>query len=340
MSTSNLSKFSLFLFSLMYNYIFMRYFISFNIYNTEGGIFLYLLAIVLVFIVYMLIKNEKLKCLFQYIYKQKILRILLALLMLIEALFLIILTTSILTDYFFFNQNYYLFLFPLGIVVFLISKEHPIGIINFSTLILFVVFTIKTLIFIFMPSLDFTNLLPIRELKITNIYGIVYLLFVMFNSLMLLLLNNSNHISISPKMVMISLIASLLLILGENIIIICYAGKTYFYDYKILGFQLFRIQKVSKFIAGFDFVLIALLAIFTLARTSFNLAFFRMLLPIKLKRYKVLMIPFLILLFLVSLIKNYIKDNPYVLFIVFTVILITLYFSIIFRKDDKNEKRK
>lgn len=141
-------------------------------------------------------------------------------------------------------------------------------------------------------------------------------------------------------MVMISLIASLLLILGENIIIICYAGKTYFYDYKILGFQLFRIQKVSKFIAGFDFVLIALLAIFTLARTSFNLAFFRMLLPIKLKRYKVLMIPFLILLFLVSLIKNYIKDNPYVLFIVFTVILITLYFSIIFRKDDKNEKRK
>lgn len=191
MSTSNLSKFSLFLFSLMYNYIFMRYFISFNIYNTEGGIFLYLLAIVLVFIVYMLIKNEKLKCLFQYIYKQKILRILLALLMLIEALFLIILTTSILTDYFFFNQNYYLFLFPLGIVVFLISKEHPIGIINFSTLILFVVFTMKTLIFIFMPSLDFTNLLPIRELKITNIYGIVYLLFVMFNSLMLLLLNNS-----------------------------------------------------------------------------------------------------------------------------------------------------
>lgn len=323
MVMTKLSRVSLFLFILTYNYLLLRVIIFDYSYNyMEGlGIIAILIVMGLIIGINLILPKSLFQIDFFKSYKKSIYKYFHLFQTIVEAVLLITFSANLLANIFIQDAIFHIILLVILVVICFISNSSSSDCIEIGTMFGLIgnVFLIISLIF--MPKLDYSYL------RIGQINYLLILAFflMLFSDNIQLLLNEEK--SVLSKPLYISAIAfSLSLILIEYFILICTSGSKYFNGLEYIGFISFLIKPVTRYIGNFEFVYIFFIVVAIVFRYSFKFSLLKRAFNLSNKVFNLVL---LILLFVSSSLLEFFYPKNYLVIIIMTVssgILIFLWF--------------
>lgn len=260
-----LSKISFFLFTSVYNYIYLRSIIFPFFYNNYGNMGLYYTGIIIVGIalLYLLtplkfIVNYN-KSSFKYFYN---------IILLIEASLGISFCVYLLSKIFISKGNFYIMLGCIIFVIGILSSNKPKDVINISTLFIIVGYLVLFLTLFFYPDLDFSLILPIKKNNILSITFFIVLLYL--DNLKLLIYKE--ELNFSKSNFILAILFAITLFGIEYLILLTNSGDTYFKGLNWLGFISLSIEPITKYLGNFDFAYVFYIIVSCVFKYGYNLS--------------------------------------------------------------------
>lgn len=260
-----LSKISFFLFTSVYNYIYLRSIIFPFFYNNYGNMGLYYTGIIIVGIalLYLLtplkfIVNYN-KSSFKYFYN---------IILLIEASLGISFCVYLLSKIFISKGNFYIMLGCIISVIGILSSNKPKDVINISTLFIIVGYLVLFLTLFFYPDLDFSLILPIKKNNILSIIFFIVLLYL--DNLKLLIYKE--ELNFSKSNFILAILFAITLFGIEYLILLTNSGDTYFKGLNWLGFISLSIEPITKYLGNFDFAYVFYIIVSCVFKYGYNLS--------------------------------------------------------------------
>lgn len=333
--------FNLFLFVLFYNYIYYNFFLTKELYSQFGSstYIIYLLGIILVIVMTLLIPKVIESNFFLVINKHLIIRLLLGIYYLFKAFTIIVISGYLLVDNFYFNQNGLFFIFGFLVIACIISRLNLVGIINMSTIIYIMIIPFAVMSYIFLPSLDLTNVLPVKLVP-KNFFFLLFFFIGIVDTFTLFQANNCTKKQVNRKWLCLGIICSYLVLAIECFFLSISASISYFSDSIWIGFTILRIQRYYEYVGSFDFVYIYIISVTCILKCAYYLGASRILFHIKKTKlcYSIFCLITVICVLLYNAFKSVIFANTVLIsFILFGLCMIFyLFFIVRLRHEHKN----
>lgn len=268
MTMPKLSKVSFFLFVSTYNYIWFRIIIFNSFYNTIGNMgFLYtiiLAVFVLLFFAFLprkLINKDYTDC-----FSKSYFKIFYSIILLLESIFSISFCSYLLSKVFIPKANFLMIIIGIVLVLMFLSKFSPKDVIELSTLFNILGYTILFFSFIFLPELDLSVLLPMKNI---NWLIILFFLWMMISDNLTLLIYKKD-ISFNKLNFILGVFVAIFFLALEYFLLISIAGVDFFQNINWVGFICFSIEPVSKYIGSFDFAYIIYILVSCIFKYAYN----------------------------------------------------------------------
>lgn len=330
-----LSKVSLFFFVFNYFYLYFRMYLFPFLFNNYNSIsYIYFMSIIIFIIILILLLPKKLfnlnlnkiflKSKFKYIYyPYTLIRIGISL----------YLTSLLLKETFFLNNNLLLLVIGLFIGIIVLSLSSNKDIIDISTFFYILIFVVTIFSLLDIANLDFSLLKSNVTFDLEHKF--ILLIFPIMIDIIILISTNNSHISFTKLNIIIPLILSVILVLFEYYILLLASGKYLFLNYIYVGFVSLSIQKLSILVGNLSFLYILTIIISLSFKASYLLSNFR----IK-KSYKIILFEILtifLIFFVFYILKISILDG--LSFQLFYLIIGLIYLFFILKEYITNVKR-
>lgn len=327
---NKMSKISLFLFIIYYNYLPLRFILFPYIYNNYGnaGIFVILSIIIISFIIFLIIPKKI--YLFDYLNKFQVskIKIIIKPLLFIRTILGISCATYILNTMFFSDYPAFLVLAGFIIVISIISNSKPSSVIQISTL-----FSIAGLMIYGLYFYDFINM-DITQIHYydMNIFIIILISLGLVIDNLIILLSNKDNLKTNKLTIVSAYIISALIFSCEYLVLILTSGDIIFLDNPLSGFIPLSIQPVSRFNGNFKYVYILMIVVSTVFKFSFYNSII-----INKNKYSTKSFIHSIILFALSLFfLSFFKKNTDILNFLYVPVLVLIILPIWFIKEAKN----
>lgn len=315
------SRFCLFLFMLLYNYIFLRSIVFPHCYKEYGynGIWIIIAVLVIVVLLLLIIPKKIYNKSYLNEYKNSKIKYLINSILIIRVVLGISIASITLYDLFFYKSLYYLIPLVFIIVTFIISNLKPNEVIELNTLFSLVVMLLYSLYIYDFIDLDFYLIKKSFSLSFSGI-SILFSLCLVFDNLLLLL---SNEKSDKPKKLTIisGMSLAIITVLFEYVLLVLSAGDYIFINERYIGYLTLLIEPVSRYNGNFDYIYILFLGCGAIFKFSYILSLIRNSINIKFNPLKIIL--FIAILFSLSAFIYFIYEaiNIYLTVIIILIVL-------------------
>ncbi len=325
-----LSRISFFLFTSIYNYIYLRGIIFPYFYNNYGNMgffcsFIILIGIILLFILFPFKKIMHYNnSIFKYFYN---------VIIIIESSLGIIYCSYLLSEIFILKSNIYIILFFIVTSIIILSTYKHTNIINISTLFIILGYLILFLTLFFYPDLDTSLLLPIKIYN--NYFSIILFTLIIFLDNLKLIIYPENIKSFKETFIF-GIAFSIILLLLEYFILITNSGDIYFKGLNWLGFISLSIEPVSKYLGNFDFAYVYYLVVCCVFKYGYNYSLIKQ----SINNSKLFNLILFILTYVICLsFYKFIKINDTFFNILISILLISISLLFWFIKEYLNVRK-
>lgn len=268
-----LSKVSFFLFVTIYNYLWFRMLLFNYFYNNFGsmGILYVLLLIILVIVFYTALPKRIYQTDYEKKFQKSWIKTLYTFMLYLESIFSISFCAYLLSDIFIMKANFGIILFGIIFAVIVLSRLIPKDVMELSTLFNIIGYIVLCLSFLYIPNLDYSNLLPFKKL---DSWALLSISIMMIGDNLTLLIHKKD-VNFSKLSFILALFIAIFFLGFEYFLLICSSGTEFFKDINYVGFICFSIEPVSKYIGSFDFSYIFYILISCIFKYAYNLSVIR-----------------------------------------------------------------
>ncbi len=337
-----LQPFSLFLFLFSQNYVLYNYLLMPSIYNEYGhnGYQTLIWGILITTILIMLIPKIAFKRDNSYKINKSIFKYPLILYLILVIILVFTISLRIITKLYFPTQNIYFFVITMGYAIYVFSKLGKDSIINAPTILLLIPIPIIIFSYFYSQSKDFMNLLPFNVIYPTSMKTILFFIFIIIDNFVILLLDHKK--TFPSKIVFFSAtILFLLFLIVENIMIVGIIGEKYFANYEFLGFLLFSLQTISRYVGNFEFINLYFVVLLCILKCSLYISIIIGFIPAP-KKVLTRRLFVLLLIIIVSIILTfYEKLYQFIdIYIFVMIILVVIYYGWLMIGGYREKKRQ
>lgn len=270
---TKLSKVSFFLFVSTYNYLWFRIIVFNTFYNQVGnmGLFYTVLLAIGVLAFFAILPKKLLNKDYSEGFQKSYFKFFYAAILFLESIFSIAFCTYLLAKVFIPEANFIALLGGIVLAIAILSKVGPKDVMEISTLFNFLGYLLLLLCFLFLPNLDFTNLLPFKSIN----WWMVLFFFATIVCDNMTLLIHKKEIRFNKLNYIMGIFLSIVLLGVEYFILVCIAGTEYFKNINWVGFVCFSIAPVSKYIGSFDFAYIYYILVSCIFKYAYNISLIR-----------------------------------------------------------------
>lgn len=324
MNMTRLSKVSFFLFVTVYNYLWMRIILFYFFYNHFGSMGLYFTALLAVIVLLFLVlvpkklmnknyREEFKKSIFKYIYVAFIL---------LESIFGVSYCAYLLSTIFIPDANFFYVLIVISLALIFLSKRKTKDIMEIATLFIIVGYVILLITLFVYPNLDFTLLLPLKEIN----YWLLPLFALMVLGDNFTLLINKDGLNFSKMQFILAIGVAFCFFALEYFLLICNAGAEFFKGLDWVGFICLSVEPITQYFGNFDFAYLYYIVLCCIFKYAFGISLVRENIQMNSKAMSILLL--IILAVLGSICFMWIPMDSTFMFFVFC--LLVLSFSIFF----------
>lgn len=332
-----ISRVSLFLFIVIYNFLFLRIVIFPHLYDNFGnnGI-IYILVIIASFILGVLFLPKRIFNIdFNKKYKESKFKYFFNFLLFLRIIIGISLCGYVLNNIFFYDYKYWIIILGIIGVIVLLSFLKTNEIIELSTLFGFVVLACYMLFIYFLIDLDYKLIFKDFSFKFDLIVFILPFLLTIDNSI--ILLTNKEGLTLSKYNIIGGVVLALFLFGLEYLLLGLSSGDKIFYNDELVGFYSLGIEAVTRHNGNYNFVYIVMIVVSGIFKFSYFLSIINK--TKNINGYKYFLYFFIILFACIGLffvINNYLN---YLKFFILIVLLISSLVWFWFLKEFKNAKK-
>lgn len=321
---TKLSKVSFFLFVSTYNYIWFRIIVFKYFYTSIGNMGLLYAAIlaICVLLFFLFLPKKIMNYDYEAAFKKSYFKYFYMILIFLQAILSISFCSYLLSAIYIPNSKYWIILSGIVLAITIISSSTTRDVIELSTLFNIVGYLILLISFLFLPQLDFSILLPFKEIKWLTL--LFYFVFLIGDNFPLII--NKKDLSFHRMNFILGITMAFFLFGLEYMILICSAGTEFFKGLNWVGFVCFSIEPVSKYIGNFDFAYIFYILISCIFKYAHNISLVRNSMTLSPKGVGVMVFIMLLILGLIS--YSFIPMGDYLLLIISIFVLAS--FSILF----------
>lgn len=323
-----ISRTSLFLFIVGFNYIFLRaivFPVFYDNYGANGLIYINILQIVIT-LAFLLIPKRFYEANYFEKYQNGKFKYLYNIFLILRIIMGLAIGCYVLHVLFFYNQQF--MLLPLGmiIIILLISSIKPSEVLQLSTLFgLTIILTYFIYLYNFI-NLDFSLVMKNFNYKFDWLFVILSLALIFDNFNIFII--DKNNIKFNKKIVTFALGTVMLLFSIEYGILTLSSGDKLFLDYPLVGFVALGIEPVSRYNGNFDYIYVLMIVITSVFKYSYFLSVCRNSMNIKFNKVKYIILAMLLfagvmlLYFLYGIDINIVKWIIISLFLLSSILLI------------------
>ncbi len=270
---TKLSKVSFFLFVSTYNYIWFRIIVFKYFYTSIGNMGLLYAAIlaVCVLLFFIFLPKKLMNYDYEAAFQKSYFKFFYMIFLFLEAILSISFCCYLISSIFIPNSKYWIILLGVVLAITVISSSTTRDVIELSTLFNIVGYLILLTSFLFLPQMDFSILLPFKNVKWLTI--LFYFMFIIGDNFSLII--NKKDISFNRINFILGIATAILLFGIEYTILICSAGTEFFNGLNWVGFVCFSIEPVSKYIGNFDFAYIFYILVSCIFKYAHNVSLVR-----------------------------------------------------------------